>query len=414
MYDWANSAFSTIVISALFGPYISSLLNKTSKLKIFGHLIEPNAVFPFLISISVLLQVAFLPLIGSLADKTGKKKELLLFFTFLGAIFTFGLSLFDILCFLFKKDSSIFLICTFFVLSNVCFGAACAIYNSFLPYIAEPSKRDMVSAFGWAIGYLGGGISLGICLIMFYLQSKHFAISFSFAFAAIWWLFFTLLFPARFLKNPNNLSQKSPLIKLFKDGIREVYSTILRLKKDNIQGFRFLLAFFCYNDGVQTIIVVSSLFAVSELGATSKDILFLLLFIQFIAFLGALFFGWLSERIGTKQSIILSLLIWIAIVIGAYLFLKDIIGLFILGFFVAIVLGGTQALSRSIFSFVIPNEKESEFYSFYEIGEKGSSWLGPLIFALFVQVTGNTRDAILSVILFFILGLIFLLKMDIE
>jgi MFS transporter, UMF1 family len=177
---------------------------------------------------------------------------------------------------------------------------------------------------------------------------------------------------------------------------------------------RYLIAYLIYNDGIQTVIVVAALFAASELGVDSQTILLLVLMIQFVAFFGALLFGRLAGRIGAKKSIVISLFIWSGLVIFAYGFLYNQIQLFIMGVFVAIVLGGSQALSRSLFSQMIPPEQEAEYFGFYEISERGTSWLGTFAFALAVQITGSQRIAIVSLIIFFVVGLLLLLTVDVR
>jgi UMF1 family MFS transporter len=177
---------------------------------------------------------------------------------------------------------------------------------------------------------------------------------------------------------------------------------------------RYLIAYLIYNDGIQTVIVVSTQFAQDELGVTTDTLLLLVLIIQFVAFGGAFLFGYLARRLGAKRSIVISLIIWSGIVIYAYLLLNNETQLYILGVFVAIVLGGSQALSRSLFSQMIPHEQEAEYFGFYEISERGTSWLGPLAFALAVQLTGSQRIAIVSLIIFFVVGLILLLRVDVR
>jgi len=177
---------------------------------------------------------------------------------------------------------------------------------------------------------------------------------------------------------------------------------------------RYLIAYLIYNDGIQTVIVVAAAFAADELGVPAQTILILVLMIQFVAFGGALLFGRVAARIGAKKAIMISLVIWSAIVIYAYFFLNNTVQLFVMGAVLALVLGGSQALSRSLFSQMIPPAQEAEYFGFYEISERGTSWLGTAAFALAVQLTGSQRVAIISLIVFFLVGLLLLSRVDVR
>jgi len=205
-----------------------------------------------------------------------------------------------------------------------------------------------------------------------------------------------------------------PQINLFIHGIKEIWQTFGELWRIYPMTLRYLIAYLIYNDGIQTVIVVAALFAADELGVEAQTILILVLMIQFVAFFGALLFGRLAGRIGAKRAIVISLVIWSGVVIFAYAFLYNQTQLFILGVFLALVLGGSQALSRSLFSQMIPREQEAKYFGFYEISERGTSWLGTAAFALAVQLTGSQRIAIVSLIIFFIVGLLLLLTVDVR
>ena len=205
-----------------------------------------------------------------------------------------------------------------------------------------------------------------------------------------------------------------PGSKLLTHGIKQVVTTVGEIYRKYPITLRYLIAYLIYNDGIQTVIVVSTAFAADELGVPTDRLLLLVLMIQFVAFFGAIGFGRLAQYIGAKRAIIFSLIIWTVIVIFAYALLYEEWQLFIIGFFLALVLGGSQALSRSLFSQMIPADHEAEYFGFYEISERGTSWLGPLLFALAVQLTGSQRLAIVSLILFFVLGLVLLIRVDVR
>jgi UMF1 family MFS transporter len=416
MYDWANSAFSTTVIAALLGPYILSLAgSSTTPLRLFGAEIEPAAIFPFATSLSVLLQVLFLPLLGVIADFTNLKKPMLITFAYTGAGAT-------ILLFFIRSDmpglgtnGAVLLGSLLYLLANLSFGAAVVFYNAFLPDIASPAHRDAVSSRGFAFGYLGGGLLLlanfGLLLMM---DDTALAVRMSLASAGVWWLLFTYLFPQQRLRQREAARRLPPGTNFFVYGFRQVGHTLREMRAKYPMTLRYLIAYLIYNDGIQTVIIVASSFAADELGVPPDRLLLLVLLIQFTAFGGAFLFGYLARRLGAKRAIMISLVIWSVAVILSYAILYTEIQLFILGAIIAIVLGGSQALSRSLFAQMIPADHEAEYFGFYEISERGTSWLGPLLFGLAVQLTGSQRVAILALIVFFVTGLILLSRVNVH
>jgi UMF1 family MFS transporter len=415
MYDWANSAFSTTVVTALLGPYIQSLAESTAEpLRFFGAAIEPGAIYPFAVSFSVVMQVIFLPLLGAIADHTALKKRMLLAFAYTGAVAT-------ILLFFIRGDmplvgtsGAVVLGSLLLIVANLAFGAAIVFYNSFLPQIVAPDGRDTVSSRGWALGYLGGGLYLLLNLVLLLvMDDTTLAVRISLAGAGVWWLVFTVLYPRRRLVQ-RAPSRPHPQVNLFRHGVRQVLATLGDLWRDYPMTLRYLVAYLIYNDGIQTVIVVAAAFATSELGVEAQTVLLLVLMIQFVAFGGALLFGRIAARIGAKRSIMITLVIWSAVVIYAFAFLNNTVQLFILGVPLALVLGGSQALSRSLFSQMIPADHEAEYFGFYEISERGTSWIGTFAFALAVQITGSQRVAIVALIIFFVLGLLLLSRVDVR
>ncbi len=415
MYDWANSAFSTIVVTTLLGPYLTGLGEKVGGVVINGFSIEPSAFFPACVSVSVLLQVVFLPLIGVLADNARMKKEMLVGFAITGSIAT-------LLLYFIRPDllpvgtnGAVLLGGLFFVLANFAFGASIVLCNAFLTHIASPEQRDRVSSFGWALGYLGGGIALAITLVFFrWMADQELAVRLSLAFAGGWWLLFTLMFPARYLSNgqPNKyvFTEGASL----GNGFRQIFHTLHSMYHNYPETLKFLTAYLFYNDGIQTIIVVATIFASEELGVDAKILVYLIVMIQFVAFAGSLLFGWLAGWIGAKKAIMLSLFVWSLVTIYACVFLHNTAELFFMGAVVALVLGGSQALSRSLFSQLIPERSEAEYFAFYEISERGTSWIGPLAFSAAIQMTGSCRIAIFPLVLFFVMGLILLSRVNVR
>lgn len=417
MYDWANSAFSTTVGTVFLGPYVAGLARTaaeaagTSTVLFFGIPVAPDSFLPYCISFSVGMQVLFLPILGAIADYSHLRKRMMQLFATIGAIAT-------ILMFLLTGNLW-WLGGVLFIVANLSFGAAIVFYNAYLPDIASEEERDRVSSYGWAMGYLGGGILLALNLAFFIFSEDigvpgDLAVRINLASAGVWWLGFSFITWARL--RPRHAARSLPTGETYASiGFKQLKKTFSQVKHFP-ETLKFLLAYFLYNDGIQTVIAISSTFAAAPLiqGGLEFDqqtLIAVILMIQFVAFFGALFWGKLAGWIGAKQSVVVSLVIWAGVVIYAYGGLKGegrVTEFFILGVFIALVMGGSQAISRSLFAQMIPNGKEAEFFSFYEISERGTSWIGPLVFGLANQIFGNLRIAILSLIFFFVMGLILL------
>jgi UMF1 family MFS transporter len=421
MYDWANSAFSTTVGTVFLGPYVASLAGDAARLstdgmaRLAGIPIAPDSFFPYCVSISVLLQVLFLPILGAIADYSHLRKRLLQIFATLGALQT-------ILLFLVTGDVW-WLGGLLFIGANLAFGAAVVFYNAYLPDIASEDQRDRVSSFGWAMGYLGDGILLALNLAFFMFHEDlgvptSLAIRINLASAGIWWLLFSFVTWARL--RPRHARRPLPEGENYASiGFKQLWQTFGEIRHFP-ETLKFLGAFFLYNDGIQTVIAVSSTFAAAPLirGGLELDLntlTIVILIIQFTAFLGALLWGRIAAWVGAKRSIIISLFIWSAVVIYAYFGMKGesrVIEFGLLGVVIALVLGGSQAISRSLFAQMIPHGREAEFYSFYEVSDRGTSWIGPLLFGITNQMFGSLRPAILSLIFFFVVGLVALPFVD--
>ncbi len=306
-----------------------------------------------------------------------------------------------------------------FIIANLSFGAAIVFYNAYLPDIASEEERDRVSSYGWAMGYLGGGILLALNLAFFIFSEDlgvpgDLAVRINLASAGVWWMGFALITWTRL--RPRHAARALPAGETYVSiGFKQLGKTFREIKNFP-ETLKYLLAYFLYNDGIQTVIAVSSTFAAAPIirGGLEVDqdtLIAIILMIQFVAFGGALFWGKLAKWIGAKQSIIVSLVIWSGVVIFAYGGMRGenrVTEFVVLGALIAIVLGGSQAISRSLFAQMIPRGKEAEYYSFYEVSERGTSWTGPLIFGLANQIFGSLRYGILALIFYFIAGLIVL------
>ncbi|MDM8528897.1 MFS transporter [Anaerolineales bacterium HSG24] len=409
MYDWGNSAFAATVATAFLGPYIAALIGAQPDgvLYLFGFAIEPDAFYPFCVSASVLLQVIFLPILGTLADYTTLKKRLMLMFAYVGAIATMFL--------FFVQGNTIVFGGLLFIIANLSFGAALVFYNAFLPELAGPGDHDSISSKGFAYGYVGGGLLLGLNLFLVsVMEDKWLAARISLASAGLWWFTFTFLYPQRHLKErtpDKTLPIGSNYISF---GLKEFWNTLVEMKNKYPRTLLYLIAYLVYNDGIQTVNIVSTTFVTQEVGLGLDVMLQILLMIQFVAAIGAMLFNKVAKYLGAKYTIILNLCIWCGVLVYVYGFLYNPSGAWILGFMIGMVLGSSQALSRSLFSQMIPHNKEGAYFSLYEISERGTSWLGPVVFGLGVQMTGSARVAILMIIGFFIFGIVTLYFTDVR
>jgi UMF1 family MFS transporter len=411
MYDWANSAFSTTVAGALFGPYLTRLaqtaVGENGVVLNLGLLGEVTAKsLPTLcVSISVGAQVFLLPILGALGDYSNLKKRLMALFCFLGVAAT---------CLLFFIQGNLYLAGgLLFIVANICFGASVVFYNAFLPEITTEDQADKVSSRGFAYGYLGGALLLVVNLLLV-LQAERLGLSTGLAVrlsllsAGIWWGGFSLI-TFSLLRSRSAKKNLPPGKSYLSAGFSELGATIRELRRLPLTA-RYLLGYLIYNDGIQTVIVAASTFLEQELFPEGNPVFLLEIFlmVQFVAVGGALLFERLAYLIKTKNAIIVSLIIWSGIVIYAYGFLRTVPEAWVLAGVIAIVLGGSQALSRSLFSKMIPEGKEASFFGLYEVSERGTSWMGPLLFSLVVSRTGSYRLALLSLIFFFVVGLVVL------
>ena len=411
MYDWANSAFSTTVVGALFSPYITRLaqahVGENGVVLSLGPLGNVTALsLPTLcVSISVGLQVFILPVLGALGDYSDLKKRLMAFFCYIAVVAT---------CLMFFIQGSLYIWGgVLFIIANVCFGAALVFYNAFLSEIATDDQTDKVSSRGFAYGYLGGALLLVFNLVLVQRAeqlgiSTGMAVRLSLLSAGVWWGGFALI-SFWLLKSRPKKKSLPPGKSYISAGFSEIVETFKELRRLPLT-LRFLIAYLIYNDGVQTVIFASSAFLEQELfpGGNPTFLLQIYLMVQFTAVGGALLFERLAYLIKTKNAIIVSLVIWAGVVIYAYRFLDTVPEAWVMAGVIAIVLGGSQALSRSLFSRMIPAGKEASFFGLYEVSERGTSWMGPLLFSIVIARTGSYRQALLSLIFFFVVGLIVL------
>ncbi|WP_214323949.1 MFS transporter [Nonomuraea sediminis] len=427
-YDWANSVFYTTIISVFLGPYLIPVAKTAACAKDFptvpsdqcvsgfdklvethpglgyvdvlGADIRPAAYFGLITTVAVLLQIVFLPVVGALADHTGRKREMLGGFAYIGALAT--------MCLYFVAGDRYLLGGVLFVVANLAYGSSVVVYDSFLPQISTPDERDGVSSRGWAIGYLGGGLLLALNLVLYLNHeglglTEGMSVRISMMSAGLWWAIFTII-PLLALRNRPVAAHETTAVRSVGGSFNQLWRTLKDLRRYPLT-LLFLVAYLIYNDGVQTVIGNSAAFASEALKLSKTVQISAILMVQFVAFFGALLMGWLARRFGGKRTVLGSLVVWTAIVAVAY-FLREgaAVQFYLLAFAIALVLGGTQALSRSLYSQVIPRGKEAEYFSLQQISDKGSAFIGSLTVFTALQLTNSYRIAIISMVVFFIIG----------
>jgi UMF1 family MFS transporter len=412
IYDWANSAFYTTVITVFMGPYLTEVAKAAADgngyVHPFGIAIRAGAFYSFVVSLSVFCQMIFLPVLGAISDYSNLKKQLMVLFAYTGSFAALGLY--------FLQGDHYLLGGGLFLIANFSVGASIVFYNALLNDIASPDRRDTVSSIGYGWGYVGGGLLLAANLALFSKAdslgiSQAHAVRISLASAGAWWGVFTLV-PLALLKRRQAVKRLPANKSYLTVGFKQLGHT-LRGLRHYPQTLLFLLAYLLYNDGIQTVIALASQFGQQELGLEISTLTGTVLLVQFVAFFGALLFNFIAKLTSTKRAIIISLVIWVGVIVYAYAVLKTGRDFIIMGAVLGIVLGGSQALSRSLYSLMIPKGQEAEFFSIYEVSDKGTSWLGPLLFGLAYTLTLSYRIAIPSVATFLILGLLLLLFVDV-
>jgi UMF1 family MFS transporter len=403
LYDWANSAFMTTIIAAVFPVYFNKVaaadLPAGDKLTLFS-----GATTLALAIIAVLS-----PFLGALADYSGVKKKMLGFFLALGVLATSGL-------FFIERGDWLPAI-GLFILGNIGISGSFVFYDSLLPHVAGPEELDRVSTAGYALGYLGGGVLLALN-VAWILQPAFFGLSgpdlaarLSFLSVGLWWLGFSIPLFLQVAEPPRRIEADEQAgdrpVRIAFQRLRETFRE-LRLYKN---AFLMLLAFLVYNDGINTIIRMAALYGES-IGLAANSLIVAILLVQFIGIPCSFAFGWLAARLGGKKAIFLALLVYLVITVLAYR-MRTMAHFYLLAILVAMVQGGSQALSRSLFASMIPKHKSSEFFGFFGVTEKFAGIFGPALFAAFTAATQSGRSAILSVIVFFLVGALILFFVDV-
>lgn len=413
MYDWANSAFATVMLTAVFPVFFEGTVVGEEG----WNGINGEALWGFLTGGAAMVLFLFMPVLGAIADFSASKRRFLRVFAYGGALFTSLL--------FFATTGSVLYAMLMFVLAQFGFVGANVFYDGFLPDITTDDTIDKVSSKGFALGYIGGGLYLLISFILIQFSDTFgldalLATKLSILGVGLWWAAFSIFAFRRFDETgvaqdlPDEFRDRPRLLAFTGIGVRRTLATarkIVRFKHLML----FILAFLLYNDAVQTTISQAGAYASGTLDLDISVIAGTVLIVQFVAFGGALAFGWLAGRLNTKIAIQISLVLWIAVALGAYtLPVGEATPFLVTGVAIGFVLGGTQALSRSLYGSMIPEEASAEFYGLFSVISKFSAIWGPLIFGALTQVTGSGRYGILSLVGFFSLGLVLLSLVDVE
>jgi UMF1 family MFS transporter len=401
MYDWANSAFATTIMAAMFPPFYRSMVTAAG-----GSEADATAYWAYTTSLALLMIALLAPVLGAISDHTGGKKKFIAFFAALGII---GTGLFVVL-----GDDSYVLGSVLFIIGNVGFAGANVFYESLLPHIAQKDDIDQISTRGYALGYVGGGILL-VVNVLWYMKPEWFfmgsvgtALRASFFSVAVWWALFSI---PLFRRVP-----EPPVVRMRTEGTSVIRAGFVRLGHTfrQIRQYRqlllFLVAFWIYNDGIGTIIKMATAYG-DEIGIDLTDMTIALVITQFVGIPFAFAFGALARRLGTKRSILLGLALYVLISIAGF-FMQTATVFYILAFLVGMVQGGTQALSRSLYGRMVPKAQCAEFFGFFSTSAKFAGIAGPLLFGVVSQLAGGSRLSILSLIVFFVVGGLLLTRVD--
>ena len=407
LYDWANSAFATTIMATVFPVYYGTVAARDLSP------VRATSYWGYTNTIAMLLVALVAPILGAMADHSGARKRFLRYFAGFGIFFTAAM--------VFIGAGNWKIASLFYILALLGWSCANIFYDSLLPHVAENDRIDQVSSRGYALGYLGGGLLLGINIVMIKpeiigltrcpgISDGEWGSRFSFLSVAIWWTIFSIpLF--RYVNEPPAVLRAGESRNPLRAGFQRLRHTLKDIRRYS-ELLKFLIAFWFYNDGIASIIIMAVLFG-REIGIGQEHLLGAILMVQFIGMPFAIAFGWLAPRLGTKRSIYLTLVIYALIAIGGY-FMQSALHFWILAVLVATVQGGSQALSRSLFGRMVPRSRTAEFFGFYNVSSKFASIIGPSLFATVGMVTGSSRNGILSLLLLFTVGGIILYTVDEE
>lgn len=411
-YDWAASAFSVSVVVVFFGPYLTELAQAASasgdQITLFGLVrVTAESYYPYVAAIALALQIVVIPFVGAVADAAHSRRRVLGVCAYAGAV--------PVMAMWFLQGSNYQLGGVLFIVATVAFGGAMVVYNSFLPLIAEVDERDRVSSSAWALGYAGGVVLL-LANIALFVSGERIGVSESEATrialvsAGAWWAVFTVIPLAR-LRDRSAGEVRVGASAL--TAMADLGRTVRRLG-GYPQAVLFLFAFLFYYDGIQTMIGLSATYAVEELGLEVTDVIVSVVVVQVVGIVGALVLARVARRVGAKRVVMGSLVLWSLAVFAVYSLPVGNVALFLtVAVVIGFILGGSQALSRSIFAQLIPRERSGAFFSLFEVASSASALLGPVVFAVTLQFAGSYRLGLLFLIVFFVVGAVLLSRVDV-
>lgn len=409
MYDWANSAFTLTIGAAVFPAYWGSTakgMDGSNVIDFFGFPVENSVLYSYTLSFAFLLMCFSTPLLSGVADASKRKLDFMKFFTYLGGLSCLGL-------FFFTQETTQFAV-IFFGLGYIAFGSSTVFYNSFLPDLVTDDRIDKVSARGFSLGYIGSVILLIVNLAMIIFSDaigidKGLASRISFASVGIWWVAFAqITFNALKTKNQNKVVWNKEVLLAGVLELKDVAKKINQLPTLKA----FLPAFFFFNMGIQTIMLIAALFGENELHLETQQLITVILLIQLLAVVGARITSWLSSKLGNKLVLIILVIVW-NIICGLAWGITTAEQFYMLAALVGLIMGGSQSLSRSTYAKLIPDGRDdtASFFSFYDVAEKISIVIGTATFGIVDALTGSMRTSILGLITFFAIGLVLLVLM---
>ena len=412
MYDWANSVYSLVITTAIFPLYYNAVTTTSDNnyiVSFFGFEIVNSVLYSYSLSFSFLILTIIQPILSGIADYSGNKKFFLRIFMYLGSISCMSL-------YFFEGDNVEYGI-ILSVLASIGFTGSLVFYNAFLPEISTPNNFDKISARGYSFGYVGSVILLIICLILiqsfdvFGFESSKQATKFTFLLVGIWWILFSQITLFYLPEKPKKMVLNRTILTYGMKELIKVWNYIKGVKHLKL----YLLSYFFYSMGVQTIMLVASYFGDKEINLDQNKLIFTILIIQLIAIFGAYFFAYVSRLKGNKFSLITMNICWIIVCLTAY-FTNNEYQFYLLAAVVGILMGGIQSLSRSTFSKLLPKEigDNASFFNFYGISYNISVVIGTFSYGYIEQVTGSMRSSVLALTFFFIVGLFFLIRTQIK
>jgi len=412
-YDWANSVYSLVISTAVFPIYYSSMASSFSdvegKINFLGTQWDPTALYDYTLAFSFLIVAIISPILSAIADYTGNKLKFLKVFCLIGSLSVMSL-------FFFKGESTLWIAITFTITASIGFWGSIVFYNAYLPEIAYPEQQDNVSAKGFIYGYTGSIILMIISLVLvqtqvFGLYDEAIGSRITFVLVGLWWLGFAQI---TYKRLPNNVYNRKPQKDYIWKGFKELKKVWMEVKQHRNLKL-FLVAFFFFSVGVQTIVLMAGIFGSKELGLPTFNLILTIMLVQIVAILGAFLFSRLSNKYGNLFALKLTLIFWCVVCVIAFVLDKSLANIdlyfYVLGGVLGLVLGATQSLSRSTYSKLLPEtEDHATFFSFYDVTEKIAIVLGMIVFGLLIAFTGSMQWSVMLLAVFFLIALIVLTR----